>query len=61
MKFKLTITMDNAAFEDANNGYEVARILRELANRIEGMELTRGDSLSLRDSNGNTVGSVTVS
>lgn len=52
--FQLLITCDNAAFEDAPH-IEVARILRDLAKRMED-----GDSFAtyrdLRDINGNTVG-----
>lgn len=33
--FTLTITTDNAAFEDEAKSYEVARILRHLADNLE--------------------------
>jgi len=54
--FKLEIKTDNAAFEEIGEKsprYEVCRILRELADRIEDnySELYR-----LRDLNGNAVG-----
>jgi hypothetical protein len=54
MSFKLKIKTDNAAFtEDGNDGKnEVARILREIADKLEqGYEVG-----SPRDYNGNKVG-----
>jgi len=55
--FKLSIKMDNAAFSDGNSGSEVARILRELATRIDHDDVTqRGFSMTLTDINGNKVG-----
>jgi hypothetical protein len=59
MKLKLVITMDNAAFEP-NNGVEVARILRQLADQEEGNQLSPGDKWKLRDINGNTVGEAVI-
>jgi hypothetical protein len=50
--FTLTITTDNAAFEEDARG-EVARILRTAAAAIEAGR----DTARLRDANGNTVGS----
>lgn len=50
--FKLEIETGNAAFED-DARIEVARILREVAARLErDLETTRG----IQDLNGNTVG-----
>lgn len=49
--FKLTIKTDNAAFGD-EPGYEVARILRDIAHKVE-EGYTSG---SVLDVNGNTVG-----
>jgi hypothetical protein len=49
--YRIEINTDNAAFED-NEGEEVARILRRLANEIES-GLT---DVNLRDINGNLVG-----
>ena len=53
----ITITMKtyNAAFEDY--AAEVARILRDLADRYE-RDQTHLDGATLRDLNGNTVGKV---
>ena len=53
MNARITINMDNAAFEDFL-GSELARILRDLADRIEDGDLA--DRIVLRDYNGNTVG-----
>jgi len=52
MHFDLTVDVDNAAFEDALAS-ETARILRDVARRLE-----RGEDLpfTLRDANGNSVG-----
>jgi hypothetical protein len=53
MKFELKIECDNDAFGDWP-GIEVARILRDVANRVDGdAEGTHG---GVRDANGNTVG-----
>jgi len=52
--FKLTIKTGNAAF-DGREAYEVARILRDIANRIDYAELKP----LVRDSNGQTVGACT--
>lgn len=53
----LTLVIDdtgNAAFEDGNDRDEIARILREVAKKIEdGYE-----DISVRDYNGNTVGTL---
>lgn len=53
MKFTLNIDCDNAAFDDLI-GYEVARILRELASRMESDETPTAGRV--RDANGNQVG-----
>jgi len=51
--YRISIDLDNAAFE-AQEGAEVARILRELAEECE--EGGVAENLTLRDVNGNTVG-----
>jgi hypothetical protein len=56
MKAKITVEMDNAAFEDSPAG-ELARILRDLSDKIEEGE----DSVRLRDLNGNVVGQFAIS
>lgn len=54
MRFKLTINTDSAAFDDDDCGYEIARILREVADEMqENGAITRG---ILRDINGNKCG-----
>ena len=51
MRAAISITMNNAAFDDEPE-IELARILRDLAARVE-----RGyDQVNLRDANGNKVG-----
>ncbi len=61
MKLKLEIVADNAAFEEAL-GFELARILREAANRLElaVWDVPGPIGMVLRDVNGNTVGQLTV-
>lgn len=54
MKFRLSIDCGNAAFEDHAPG-EVARILRELAARME-HHASLPDVLHMFDVNGNHVG-----
>lgn len=58
----ITIDTENSAF-DAQKGFEVARILRDLADRIQfdGNFTPEVYTHSLRDSNGNTVGGVKIS
>ena len=64
MTLRITIDMDNAAFDEQNCGHEVARILKEIGGRAK--ECTRKDfescgiTSSVRDINGNTVGKMEV-
>jgi hypothetical protein len=62
MKCRIEINMDNAAFEDAGHGNELARILQNAARTVTG---SSGDdalgSWRLRDINGNPVGHITIS
>lgn len=51
--FTITITTGNAAFEEAGERWEIARMLRGLAAKLAE---TDADSGVLRDSNGNGVG-----
>ena len=69
MKAIITVQMDNAAFhpfpdndgpDHDGNGAELARILRELADRIEADTLDPGDTHGLHDVNGNRVGQLEV-
>jgi hypothetical protein len=57
--FKIEINTDNAAFNNMP-GIEIARILREAADKAE-IRLCAGrtDSFPLRDFNGNVVGMCT--
>jgi len=50
----INIQTDNAAFDEGNRGYEIARILRKLADRFEQEE----NPTSARDINGNKVVSI---
>ena len=60
MKFEMNVVMDNAAFTD-NNGGELARILRKLADRLEGGDYFDDDESGLcMDANGNRVGGWTI-
>lgn len=59
MRLTITIDMNNAAFE-GNNGDEVARILRDLADRKQFCTLSIGDRENVWDINGNTVGKMEV-
>ena len=56
MHLRVEIQMDNAAFEGDAWTIEAARILRKAADKLEGGETND----SLRDINGNKVGSVWV-
>lgn len=61
MKAIITVDMDNEAFsQEANTGRELARIISELAERVDGYQLflmkDTGDRVILRDINGNRVG-----
>ncbi len=59
MKLTITISMDNAAFED--NPDEVARILYEFSRSTQGHAALRpGDVRTLHDINGNAVGEAIV-
>ena len=53
--FRLKIETGNAAFEDAGTPQEVARILREIAGRIEDRACLP-DCLPVYDYNGNRCG-----
>jgi len=52
--FTLKIDTDNDAFTYA--GSEVARILREVADQMEGMDDSKTKCQTVRDINGNDVG-----
>ena len=52
--FKIKLDTDNQAFHQ--EGQEVARILRGLADQVEHLDKLQESQLPLRDVNGNTVG-----
>ena len=56
MKATIKIEMNNAAFEGDCDGEELARILRELADRICWAGIEPSDVFGLRDVDGNSVG-----
>ena len=56
MKFIIRIDMRNDAFSDGAEGAELARILRNLAERIESAGEAPRCFENIRDVNGNTVG-----
>ena len=55
MKFKLSITCDNAAFDDDDLTFEIGRCLRTIADRVEAGESCHKHR-NILDSNGNIVG-----
>ena len=54
--FTLTIDTANAAFEGYDFGPELARILRNVADQVDGMGHARIKTQSIFDYNGNRVG-----
>lgn len=58
MNMCLGIACDNAAF-DPDLGGELGRILDGLASKLRNSDPVAGQSIVLRDSNGNTVGHAT--
>jgi hypothetical protein len=52
--FNLSFDVRNAAFDDGNRPYEAARILREIADKLEAQAYVGGGHV--RDVNGNTIG-----
>ena len=61
-QFNLTMSLSNDAFVcDDNQSRETARILREIADRIDGHpHFSPGHSQPIRDHNGNEVGNFDV-
>ncbi len=55
MKFKIEIECNNAAFGDLP-GFEVARLLRGVADEVDERDILPGETGPLRDYNGNRVG-----
>ena len=56
MKFIIRIDLENAAFADGDEGAELARILRKMADSIESAGEAPRCFENVRDVNGNTVG-----
>jgi hypothetical protein len=57
--FTVTFDTDNAAFSEDSGGdmsQEIARILRNLAGKVEENSLVEGVEQRIRDINGNRVG-----
>lgn len=61
-KFTLTLSTDNAAFDDGNQAGEIARILTTVADRLraDGSAAFDGGVIRLTDYNGNRVGFATL-
>lgn len=57
-KFTLHFEADNAAFDYGQQAYETARILRDVANRIESGHVM--DINVIKDIQGNTIGTFTI-
>jgi hypothetical protein len=53
-KYIVKISVENSAFDGAYRSYEVARILRELADKIQFS--IPAEPINLNDINGNVVG-----
>lgn len=61
-KFEVALSTNNAAFADDDLGYELARILREVADKVEGGAIVGpGSVIRLFDYNGNRVGFAALS
>jgi len=60
MLITITINTDNAAFEDIGPGHQTAEILRDWANKIDGMEPMPFMKEPLRDLNGTVCGEFRV-
>jgi hypothetical protein len=58
-KFELKFDTDNAAFDADNGNYEIARILRDIANNVE-EGISHNVQYSVRDINGNKIGYWTI-
>ena len=56
MNFTLSISCDNAAFEGDSLPIEIERILSHIAKYVRNTGISPGESLKLRDINGNTCG-----
>ena len=59
MKLIVKIEMDKAAFEQYS-GIELARLVRILANQMDGQQIRKGFYATITDINGNHVGTAKV-
>ena len=59
MRATITINMDNESFGGLPE-YELARILKDLSNKVEHGIMDGFEGLALRDANGNRVGTFTI-
>jgi hypothetical protein len=57
MQIQITFSVDNAAFDDP---FEVERVLRQVTKKLQTHGYADENEYTLRDSNGNTVGSCKV-
>ena len=55
-KFTIQLSTDHKAFSEGERDTELARILREIADKIEFSMVPQGSSQTIRDSNGNDIG-----
>ena len=58
-KIIIILNTSNAAF-DTEPGAEAARILREFADSLEGLETPPDEIIKLKDINGNTTGTAEI-
>ncbi len=55
-RFYVWVSTDNAAFDDGNKAGELARILRDIADKLESSSDVPAFFQTVRDINGNDVG-----
>ena len=60
MQAVIKIKMNNEAFHECPNGTELARLLRDLANRVDWWTMSAGDSAPINDLNGTNVGRMDI-
>lgn len=60
MKIKIVFKTDNAAFEDNGLAQELSNVLDGVRRVLVRMASGQNPPMSVRDSNGNTIGTITV-
>ncbi len=60
MKFSLTFDCGNAAFDNGDLHWEIARILHDCAHRVNNGGFEPDSSFVIWDNNGNTIGTMTL-